>query len=125
MNSNQRKLNSVRKIKWFGINWQRANAQVKQCQKEIAVAYRKGDLHKVKLQQHKLVSSFKRKRIAVKTVSSNKGKNTPGIDNVIWNTPASKYQTILNLKADSTYKAKPPAFLAKPSALQGETCIYS
>jgi RNA-directed DNA polymerase len=91
MNSKQRKLNSVRKIKWFGINWRLANAQVKQYQKEIAVAYRRGDLHKVKLLQHKLVNSFARKRIAVKTVSSNKGKNTPGIDNVIWNTPETKY----------------------------------
>lgn len=37
-NDKQRKLNSVRKIKWFNINWRLANAQVKQCQKEIAVA---------------------------------------------------------------------------------------
>ena len=107
MSGNQRKLNSVRKIKWFSINWRLANAQVKQYQKEIAVAYCKGDFHKVKLYQHKLVNSFARKRIAVKTVSSNKGKNTPGIDNVIWDTPASKYQAILNLKANNTYKAKP------------------
>jgi RNA-directed DNA polymerase len=91
MNSKQRKLNSVRKTKWFGINWRLVNAQVKQYQKEIAVAYQRGDLHKVKLLQHKLVNSFARKRIAVKTVSSNKGKNTPGIDNVIWNTPETKY----------------------------------
>ena len=48
-NGNQRKLNSVRKIKLFSINWRVANAQIKQCQKEIAVAYLKGDFDKVKL----------------------------------------------------------------------------
>lgn len=106
-NSNQRKLNSRRKIKWFSIDWRLANAQVKQCQKAIAVAYLKGDLHQVKLQQHKLVNSFSRKRIAVKTISSNKGKNTPGIDKVIWNTPEAKFQAIVSLKADKSYKAKP------------------
>lgn len=54
---------------------------------EIAVAYKQGNLAKVKVLQHKLVNSFSRKRIAVKTVSSNKGKNTPGIDGIVWNTP--------------------------------------
>jgi RNA-directed DNA polymerase len=37
------------------------------------------------------VNNFARKRVAVKTVTSNKGKNTPGIDNVTWNTPEAKY----------------------------------
>jgi RNA-directed DNA polymerase len=71
------------------------------------VAHSKGDLNKVKFLQYKLVNSFARKRIAVKTVSNNKGKNTPGIDNVIWKTPENKYLAILSLKPNKTYKAKP------------------
>ena len=94
-------------MKWFSIDWRLANAQVKQCQKAIAVAYLKFDLMQVKLQQHTLVNNFSRKRIAVKTLSSNKRKNTPGIDKVIWNTPEAKFQALVSLKADKSYKAKP------------------
>lgn len=105
--SSQNKPSLGGRIKWFAINWRKANAQVKQCQMDIAVAYKQGLMTKVKVLQNKLVDSFSRKSIAVKTVSSNKGKNTSGIDGVVWNTPRQKYQAILDLKPNSTYKAKP------------------
>lgn len=94
--------------KWFNIDWQQATVQVKQQQQAIAVAYKEGNLHKVNLLQHQLVCSFSRKRVAVKTVTSNKGKNTPGVDNIVWNTPELKYQAILDLNPNnSNYVAKP------------------
>lgn len=68
------------KIKWFAINWSKASDQVKRCQMDIAVAYISGNMTKVKVLQNKLVNSFSRKRIVVKTVSSNKGKNMAGVD---------------------------------------------
>lgn len=36
-----------RKFRWFNIDWAKANAQVKQLQINIAVAYKNGDMVKV------------------------------------------------------------------------------
>jgi RNA-directed DNA polymerase len=102
-------------VKWFDIDWQRANAEVKQCQQRIAVAYSERNMDMdmeqislVKRLQEKLVKSFSRKRIAVKTVSTNKGKNTPGVDGIIWNSPESKMKAVMELNpVNSRYKAKP------------------
>lgn len=95
------------KFGWFDINWTKANAQVKQQQMQIAVAYQRGDMKKVAQQQQKQVVSFARKAIAVRTVTTNKGKHTPGVDNILWTTPAQKLEAVKNLKSDSTYVAKP------------------
>lgn len=95
------------KIKWFSIDWRKATSQVKRCQVDIAVAYKEGNMTKVKVLQDKLVNSFSRKRFAVKAVFSNKGKNTPEINAIVWNKPEEKYQAIMDLKPNETYKAKP------------------
>jgi RNA-directed DNA polymerase len=81
---------SRRKVRWFDINWEKATTLVKQRQVEIAVAYKAGDLTKVNDLQHRLVNSFARKRVAVNTVTTNKGKKTAGIDGVIWDGPEQK-----------------------------------
>lgn len=49
-------------------------------QYKIAVAYNKGDMALVKHLQHLLINSFAAKAVAVKTVTSNKGKKTAGVD---------------------------------------------
>lgn len=46
------------------------------------------------------------KALAVKKVTTNKGKNTAGVDGEKWSTPASKMRAVLSL-SDKHYKAKP------------------
>lgn len=104
------------KQKWFSINWKQAHSQVKQYQYKIAVAYGKGDMALVKHLQHLLVNSFAAKAVAVKTVTSNKGKKTAGVDKVLWDTPNAKMQAIKDLKPDSTYVAKPVKRVYIPKA---------
>jgi RNA-directed DNA polymerase len=93
-NKNKKRLPrpSRRNVGWFNINWRLANARVKQHQMIIAVAYKAGDMEKVKRLQYQLVNSWARKSIAVKTVTSNKGKKTAGVDGVIWETSELKRQ---------------------------------
>jgi RNA-directed DNA polymerase len=50
--------------------------------------------------------SFAAKFLAVKRVTENKGKKTPGIDGARWLTPAAKYKAIFCLKRKG-YKAQP------------------
>jgi RNA-directed DNA polymerase len=40
------------------------------------------------------VGTFRRKAIAVKTVTTNKGKKTPGVDKILWDTPAKKFAAL-------------------------------
>ena len=56
--------------------------------------------------QYLLTSSFYAKLLAVKKITSNKGKNTPGIAGVILTTPAKKYATALGM-TNKGYKSLP------------------
>ncbi|WP_415843787.1 reverse transcriptase N-terminal domain-containing protein, partial [Vreelandella rituensis] len=42
--------------------------------------------------------SFSAKTLAVKRVTENQGKNTPGVDKQIWSTPNAKLSAIGHLK---------------------------
>ena len=45
-----------------------------------------------------LTHSFYGRALAVKRVTSNKGKKTAGVDKILWSTPKLKYEAILSLK---------------------------
>jgi RNA-directed DNA polymerase len=51
-------------------------------QKQVVVAYRKGNLIELQKLQYKLIMSFAGRATAVRKVSSNNGRNTPGVDNI-------------------------------------------
>lgn len=91
---------------WKAVNWQKVIDEIKRLQMRIAKAVREGKLKKAKILQWLLTHSFYAKLLAVKTVTSNTGAITPGIDGVIWNTPRKKMMGALSLKR-SGYKAKP------------------
>jgi len=57
-----------------------------------------GRYGKVKSLQWILTHSFYAKALAVKRVTSNKGRKTPGVDGVIWKTANDKWQAIFSLK---------------------------
>ena len=92
--------------RWEAINWQQVEKEVKRLQMRIAKAVREGKWNKVKSLQWLLTHSLSAKLLAVRKVSSNRGARTPGVDGVIWNTPAKKMQGALSLKRRG-YKAQP------------------
>jgi len=53
---------------------------------------------KVKALQHLLTHSFSGKALAVRRVTENQGKRTPGVDGVTWNTPGQKATAIHALR---------------------------
>lgn len=65
-----------------------------------------GNKNKIKRLQYLLTHSFYAKAYAVRKVTSNKGKNTSGIDKKLWSTPASKMKAVLAL-TDKHYRVKP------------------
>ena len=91
---------------WHGIDWAKCHKQVRRLQARIVKATQEGDLGKVKALQGTLTHSFSGKAIAVKRVTENTGKNTPGVDGQTWSTPEAKTKAILSLKRHG-YKALP------------------
>src|ERR1017187_3553979 len=85
-------------VTWHGINWADAQRQVRRLQTRIVKATQGGRHNKVKALQWLLTHSFSGKAIAVKRVTENKGKNTPGVDKIIWKTPEAKTNAIASMK---------------------------
>ena len=75
---------------WDGINWADIQRQVRGLQARIVKATQAGRHNKAKALQWLLTHSFSGKALAVKRVTENKGKNTPGVDKVTWKTPEAK-----------------------------------
>ena len=69
---------------WKAIDWSYTWRQVRRLQMRIAKAVKEGARGKVKALQRLLTHSFHAKLLAVKRVTSNKGKNTPGVDGILW-----------------------------------------
>lgn len=91
---------------WNFINWKPLRKSVHHLQVRIAKAVKCQRWNKVQSLQHILVTSMGAKLLAVKTVTSNKGKKTPGIDGVLWTSATAKFQAAVSLKRRG-YTAQP------------------
>jgi RNA-directed DNA polymerase len=91
---------------WKSIDWKKCEAQVKKLQERIVKARKEGRHGKVQSLQWTLTHSFAAKSIAVKRVTTNEGKKTPGVDGVLWSTDKAKYEAVLDLKRNG-YKPQP------------------
>jgi RNA-directed DNA polymerase len=85
-------------VDWHAIDWQKAHQTVRRLQARIVKATQEGRWGKVKALQRLLTHSFSAKALAVKRVTENQGKNTPGVDGEIWDTPHKKAKGIQNLR---------------------------
>ncbi len=83
---------------WHAIDWQKVQRNVRRLQARIVKATQEGKWNKVKTLQRLLTHSFSGKALAVRRVTENQGKNTPGVDRVIWNTPQKKINAIYALR---------------------------
>lgn len=91
---------------WKSIDWKTAEAEVNRLQARIAKAAQEEKWNTVKRLQYLLTHSYYAKALAVRKVTTNKGKNTAGVDQELWNTPAAKMRGVMTL-TDKGYKAKP------------------
>lgn len=74
--------------RWSDINWTKVERTVKRLQGRIFRAARAGKLGKLKSLQRLLARSSCAKLLAIRRVSQqSRGKNTPGVDGVLCNTP--------------------------------------
>ena len=83
---------------WPQTDWGQIKAEVRRLQARIAKATLENRWGKVKALQRLLTRSYYGKLLAVKRVTENRGKKTPGIDGKIWSTPAAKLKGSLTLR---------------------------
>ncbi len=91
---------------WLRTDWSRIRADVKRLQVRIAKATLESRWGKVKALQHLLTRSQGSKMLAVKRVTENRGKRTPGVDGKLWSTPAAKWNGMQSLRHRG-YRALP------------------
>jgi len=91
---------------WELIDWVKVEAEVNRLQTRIAKAAVKGDKNKVRRLQYLLTHTFYAKALAVRKVTTNKGKYTSGVDRKLWSSSASKMRAVYSL-SDKQYRSKP------------------
>jgi RNA-directed DNA polymerase len=91
---------------WDQANWLHIQAEVKRLQVRIAKATREGRWGKVQALQRLLTRSHSGKMLAVKRVTENRGKRTPGVDGKIWSSPAARWNGMTSLRHHG-YRAMP------------------
>ena len=85
------------KLQWNQIDWKKAEELVNRLQIRIVKATLEKKWRLVKRLQYLMTNSFYAKALAVKRVITNKGKNTPGIDGVVWKTNEQKVKASLRI----------------------------
>lgn len=91
---------------WNSIDWTKVHQTTRRLQARIAKAVRNGDWRGAKRLQKLLARSTSGKFLAVRRVTENQGRKTPGVDNVTWSSPESKTQAISTLDSKG-YRALP------------------
>ena len=100
---------------WHHVPWSDAHRVVARLQTRIAKAAEEGRWRKVRSLQKLLTHSSSAKAMAVKRVTENQGRRTPGIDNETWGTPLKKWQGVMQL-GNKRYRPKPLRRIYIPKA---------
>ncbi len=85
---------------WHAINWPQVYRNVRRLQTRIVKGVKAGRMRRVRALRNILTRSFSGRALAIKRVSSNQGKRTPGVDNVLLNTPKKKAQALRDLRSN-------------------------
>src|SRR2546430_768850 len=91
---------------WHAIHWYAVHRQVRRLQARMVKAVQAKRWGKVHALHHLLTHSFSGKALAVKRVTNNDGSKTPGVDDMVWDTPAQKACAIEALR-QCGYRALP------------------
>ena len=84
---------------WDAVDWRAIEDNVRRLQARIVKAVQQKKWNKVKALQHLLTHSASGKLLAVRRVTVNDGRKTPGVDGELWDSPHKKLQGVISLTA--------------------------
>jgi len=94
-------------VVWHSINWAGCHRRVRSLQRRIVQAVQAGAWRKAKRLSYVLVHSFSARALAVKRVTENHGKKTPGMDGELWDTPEKKAAGVKRIQRWRGYRPVP------------------
>ncbi len=83
---------------WREVDWRTVTGEVRRLQVRIVKAVETGRWGKVKALQRLLTTSRSGKLLAVRRVTENQGRKTPGVDGESWDTPEKKMAAVGTLR---------------------------
>ena len=92
---------------WHRINWAACYRRVRSLQRRIVQAVKAAAWRKVKRLSYLLVHSFAARALAVRGVTENKGKKTPGMEGELWETPEKKAMAVERIGRWRGYRPVP------------------
>jgi RNA-directed DNA polymerase len=101
---------------WSQIDWHHCEGVVTRLQARIVKATQEGRPGKVKSLQWLLTHSLSGRALAVKRVTGNRGKDSPGVDGQVWRSPEAKHRAIGSLRRRG-YQPQPlrRVYIPKPN----------
>src|SRR5947207_15787027 len=84
---------------WDAVDWRTIEDNVRRLQARIVKAVQQKKWNKVKALQRLLTHSASGKLLAVRRVTVNDGRKTPGVDGELWDIPHKKLQGVISLTA--------------------------
>ena len=100
---------------WHQIHWVETYQVVARLQTRIAKAAKAGEWRKVRALQRLMTRSSSAKALAVRRVTENRGRKTPGVDRQTWDTPEAKWKAVIDL-GSKRYKPLPLRRIHIPKA---------
>ena len=91
---------------WREVDWRTVTGEVRRLQVRIVKAVETGRWGKVKALQRLLTTSRSGKLLAVRRVTENQGRKTPGVDGESWDTPEKKMNAVGKLRGRG-YRPQP------------------
>jgi RNA-directed DNA polymerase len=104
---------------WHEISWSDAHRVVGRLQTRIAKATKAGNWRQVRRLQSLLTRSTSAKVLAVKRVTENQGRKTPGVDGQTWSTAEDKWHAAHDLRSKG-YRPAPLRRIHIPKANGGK-----
>ena len=93
-------------IDFESIDWKSVEEHVRGLQIAISKAYKNGEHNLAKRKCYLLTHSYHAKLLAVRKVTTNKGRYTPGVDGELWIASVQKMKAVCSLDSKG-YKPKP------------------
>jgi RNA-directed DNA polymerase len=91
---------------WLSINWKQVESHVFRLQIRIAKAVKAKRWGKVQALQRLVTRSYQAKLLAVRRVTTNPGRNTPGVDGIVWKNAKQKWEAVQAITCRA-YRSQP------------------
>lgn len=83
---------------WNSIDWKLCELKLAEQQNSLAIATTQGSSNEIVKVQNKIMRMFAARALAVRKVTTNRGKTTAGVDGEKWSTAAKKIEAVKCLK---------------------------